>query len=130
MVTPHYMKLYTIRLFAFMALYAVILISGLSYKNELTALGQIPLFAIALLTAVPICGVFWTIYRLIIEMDDEYQRLLLVKQTLLGTALMLGITTCWQFLKVYDVIVSGPEWHGAIWLASWGIAAPMVRWRA
>jgi hypothetical protein len=49
---------------------------------------------------------------------------------LLATAATLAITTCWQFLAVYDVLAEGPQWIGVIWLAMFGLAAPIVRWRA
>ncbi len=127
---PIYMRRYMFRLGGFMFAYALILIAGLSSQSALAAMGPWPPTIVAALTALPICGVFWTIYRLLIEMDDEYQKLLLVKQTLLATALTLGIATFWQFLKVYDVTASGPEWFGVMWLANWGLAAPLVRWRA
>jgi hypothetical protein len=38
--------------------------------------------------------------------------------------------TFWQFLEVYDVLAEGPKWTGVIWLAMFGFAAPIVRWRA
>jgi type IV secretory pathway VirB3-like protein len=128
-MTSSPIRLYTLRLISFMTLYALILVLGLTYKNEITSFGELPLLIVAMLTALPICGIFWTIFKLIVDTDDEYQRLLLVKQTLLGTALMLTILTCWQFLKVYGLINQGPEWHGVIWLAAWGLSAPIVRWR-
>lgn len=130
MAMPVYMRRYMVRLFGFMLAYAVILIVGLSSQSVLAAAGPGAQTLVAALTALPICGVFWTIYRLLVETDDEYQRLLLVKQTLLATALTLGTATFWQFLKVYDVTASGPEWFGVMWLAFWGLAAPLVRWRA
>lgn len=84
----------------------------------------------AILTAAMICGVFWTIFRLLAECDDEYQRLLLVKQVLLATGVTLVVTTFWQFLQVFDVTAQGPQWIGVIWLTLFGIAAPVVRLRA
>jgi hypothetical protein len=54
----------------------------------------------------------------------------LAKQTLLATGITLTIVTVWQFLNVYDVVATGPQWMGVIWLAMLGIAAPIVRWKA
>lgn len=129
MTTPHYMKAYTKRLLFFLACYMVILFGGLTYAGQ-GAPQQTMLIILAVLTALPICGVFWTIYRLIRECDDEYQRLLIVMQTLFATGVTLSITTIWQFLKVYDVLNEGPQWTGVIWLAMFGLAAPIVRWKA
>jgi hypothetical protein len=126
-LTP-YMRRYFIRLASFMTAYAAVLIGGLTVKMAGAPLSVRAL--LALTTAAMICGVFWTIFRLIEECDDEYQRMLFVRQTLLATALTLVSTTIWQFLKVYGVLVDGPEWIGVIWFVMWGLAAPAVRWRA
>lgn len=125
---PAYMKRYVARLTSFMTGYMVVLIGGLLLAQAGLATGW--RVALAALTAAMICGVFWTIFRLLAECDDEYQRLLLVKQVLLGTAMTLAICTFWQFLAVYEVVGEGPRWIGAIWLIMFGFAAPLVRWRA
>lgn len=125
---PIYMRRYIVRLTSFMAGYGVALVCGL-----MLARGGAPegvRVAFALLTASMICGVFWTIFRLLSECDDEYQRLLLIRQVLFSTAGTLAIVTFWQFLAVFDVIREGPQWVGALWLAMFGLAAPVARWRA
>jgi fucose 4-O-acetylase-like acetyltransferase len=122
------MKRYYFRLAVCLTGYAATLVGGL-----LVAMAGAPVSVrifLALLTASMVCGLFWAIFRLLAECDDEYQRLLLVRQTLLATAATLAITTCWQFLAVYDVLAEGPQWIGVIWLAMFGLAAPIVRWRA
>jgi len=125
---PAYMSRYMARLAIFMTGYGTALVGGLVLvRNGAPDAVRI---AFALLTAAMICGVFWAIFRLLSECDDEYQRLLLVKQVLLATAAMLGLVTFWQFLAVFDVIAQGPQWVGVIWLAMFGLAAPLARWRA
>jgi type IV secretory pathway VirB3-like protein len=128
MAMPPYMRRYFFRLACFMTGYAFALIGGLIVVGFGVPVAVRVFLAFA--NAALICGVFWTIFRLLVECDDEYQRLLMTKQTLLVTALTLGTATFWQFLKVYEVTDSGPEWFGVMWLASWGLAAPLVRWRA
>lgn len=128
MSTPLYMRRYFFRLAGFMTAYAFVLIGGLMLATAGVGIG-IRVF-LAFTTAAMILGVFWAIFRLLAECDDEYQRLLLVKQVLLATAATLAITTCWEFLRVYDVLVEGPQWTGVIWLAMFGLAAPVVRWRS
>jgi hypothetical protein len=125
---PTYMKRYFVRLGGFMMAYVVVLITGKMLANS--GVPQWAGIALALLTAAPICGVFWTIFRLLAECDDEYQQMLLVRQTLLATAFTMSIVTVWQFLEVYDVTTSGPQWIGALWFAMWGIAAAVTRLRA
>lgn len=128
MPLPIYMKRYFFRLGCFMTAYGFVLVFGLMAAAAGVPLGVRVFLAFA--NAALICGVFWTIFRLLAECDDEYQRYLLVRQVLLGTAATLVITTFWQFLEVYGVLAEGPRWIGAIWLAMFGVAAPIVRWRA
>ena len=125
---PSYMRRYTIRLIGFLTGYLIVLVGGLLLARG--GVADVVRVGLALLTGAMICGVFWTIFRLLTECDDEYQRLLLVKQVLLATAATLGLTTVWQFLAVYDLVAKGPQWIGVIWLAAFGFAAPIVRLRA
>lgn len=127
---PPYMRRYTIRVLLFMASYVVILTSSLTFARGITEHSQTTLIGLALISAFPIIGVFWAIFRLLVEIDDEYQRLLFAKQTLLATAITLVIVTVWQFLSVYEVVATGPEWMGAIWFAMLGVAGPIARWKA
>lgn len=124
-----YMKSYVKRLAFFMSAYAIILIGGLTY-HRLSEPTELVSIGLALITALPICGVFWAIYRLLIECNDEYQRMLFVKQVIGATGATLVITTVWSFLKTYDVLAFGPQWVAVIWLAMFGFAAPLTRWRA
>jgi hypothetical protein len=125
-----YMQRYTVRVLLFMASYAVILTSSLAFARSGSEHSQATLIGLAIITAFPVIGVFWAIFRLLVEVDDEYQRLLFAKQTLLATAITLVIVTVWQFLQVYDVVETGPQWMGAIWFGMLGLAAPIVRWKA
>jgi hypothetical protein len=127
---PPYMRRYTFRIFLFVVSYVIILTASLSFARSGSEHSQATLIGLALITAFPIIGMFWAIFRLLVETDDEYQRLLFAKQTLLATAATLAIVTVWQFLQVYDVVTTGPQWMGVIWFAMLGIAAPIVRWKA
>jgi len=124
------MRPYFQRLAVLMLAYALILVGGKTLMQLPVPPVEPVVIGLALLTALPICGVFWAIFRLLSEIDDEYQRMLLAKQVLLATAVTLCVSTVWQFLKVYDLLIEGPQWFGAIWLAMFGLAAPIVRWRA
>lgn len=126
---PPYMRRYTARILVFMGSYAAILTGSLIFARN-GEHGQATLTGLALITAFPVIGVFWAIFRLLVETDDEYQRLLFAKQTLLATALTLTLVTVWQFLQVYDVVETGPQWMAVIWFGMLGLAGPIVRWRA
>lgn len=126
---PPYMRRYTARVLLFMGSYISILTSSLMFARG-GGHAQATLVGLALITAFPIIGVFWAIFRLLVETDDEYQRLLFAKQTLLATAFTLTLVTVWQFLQVYDVVETGPQWMAVIWFAMLGLAGPIVRFRA
>lgn len=125
-----YMRRYTIRIIIFMTSYVLILTSSLAFARSGAEHSQATLIGLAMMSAFPIIGIFWAIFRLLVEVDDEYQRLLFAKQTLLATGITLTIVTVWQFLKVYEVVATGPEWMGVIWFAMLGISAPIIRWKA
>jgi hypothetical protein len=127
---PPYMRRYTIRIILFMTAYILILTSGLTFARSGAEHARVTLIALSIISAFPIIGIFWAIFRLFVEVDDEYQRLLFAKQTLLATGITLTIVTVWQFLNIYDVVATGPQWMGVIWFAMLGIAAPIVRWKA
>jgi uncharacterized YccA/Bax inhibitor family protein len=127
---PDYMKRYVARVLLFMGAYVAVLTGSLIFANNGGDHAKATLVGLALVSALPIIGVFWAIFRLLVETDDEYQRLLFAKQTLWGTALTLAITTVWQFLEVFNVVASGPQWVGAIWFAMFGVGGAIVRWRA
>lgn len=126
---PPYMRRYTARVLSFMGSYVAILTGSLMFARN-GEHGQATLIGLALISALPIIGVFWAIFRLLVETDDEYQRLLFAKQALLATAFTLAIVTVWQFLQVFDVVATGPQWMAVVWFAMLGLAGPIVRWRA
>lgn len=127
---PDYMRRYIIRVLLFMGCYVAVLTGSLTFARGGGDHAPAMLVGLALLSALSIIGVFWAIFRLLVETDDEYQRLLFAKQTLWATALTLVIATIWQFLEVFDVVATGPQWMGAIWFAMLGVGGAIVRWRA
>lgn len=127
---PPYMQRYMFRIAGAMSAYIGALIGSLSLARNGAEHGPVLLTGLALVSALPIIAVFWAIFRLLVECDDEYQRLLFAKQTLWATALTLTIVTVWQFLNVFGVVASGPQWVGAIWLAMLGFGGVLARWRA
>jgi hypothetical protein len=134
MPLPQYMKRYFQRLAYFITAYAFFLIVLLmAVALTIRVGGAVPdwvPFALALATAAPICGLFWTIFRLLEDCDDEYQRMLLMRQTLLATASTLVIVTAWQSLALFELVRQAPQLIGVLWIALFGLAMPIVRWRA
>ena len=123
-------KRYAMRVFVAMAAYLILLFVTVTLFRTDPPTGALA-YAVAILPAIPILFVFRAIGLLIVETEDEYQRMLLVKQTLLGTGLTLAVATVWQFLINFD-LASQPDGFGVaiLWFIMWGVAAGIVRARA
>ena len=124
------MRRYTIRLTLCLVAYGLALVlANMAFPavRHITPLA----WALAILPALPIVGVFIVIGRLIVEPEDEYQRMLFVKQTLIATALTLSVATVWQWLVNFE-LATFPEDFGiaVLWFAMLGVAAIIARWRA
>lgn len=80
-------------------------------------------WVVAVLPALPILGVFWTIFRLLAEETDEYIRYMLVRQSLFATAFCLSVMTVWEFLQNYEVVPPGNGGFGAafFWFVGLGV---------
>ena len=82
-------------------------------------------FALAILPALPIIGVFWAVMRLLVEEPDEFLRMLMVRQTLIATGFCLTVMTIWEFLQNFDLVPPGNGGFGAafFWFVGLGIGA-------
>ena len=79
-------------------------------------------WAIAMLPALPIIGVFAVIGRLLVELKDEYVRMLLVRQSLIATATMLSVATVYGFLEDFGLTPHLPAYYAAVlWFAGLGV---------
>ncbi len=56
----------------------------------------------ALLPGLCAVGWIWALARLLIELDDEYLRLLEVRKFLVATAIVLAISSIWGLLEAYS----------------------------
>ena len=61
------------------------------------------LWILAVLPALPIIGIVWALARLLIEKTDEYQRLRMVRASLVATGLVLVTSTLWGFLEMFGL---------------------------
>jgi putative flippase GtrA len=83
-----------------------------------------PAVIIALLPAICVAGVFWAMARLLIEEQDEYLRMLLVRQLLVATGLTLTVATFWGFLEQFEFVPHVPAWYAIlVFFAGQGIGA-------
>ena len=118
------MQRYLKRLAGFMLAYFVtIFLAGYLFRHHRPeGLMAIPL---AVLPALPIIGVIWTIFRLLVEESDEYIRMLFVRQALFATGFCLTVMTVWEFLQNYEVVSHDTHGFGAtfVWFIGLGIGA-------
>jgi hypothetical protein len=115
---------YTRRLGGLMTLYVgLIFLAGYLFRHH-PPQGLLA-YSLAILPALPIVGVIWTIMRLLVEETDEYLRMLFIRQTLFATGFCLTIMTVWEFLQNYDVIAPGTHGFGAtfVWFVGLGLGA-------
>lgn len=89
---------YLVRLGIATAVYVATLAVALRLVGDGRVVG-VPAYLLATLPGLAVIGMFWAIGRLIVEQTDEYQRLLLVRQTLVATGFALSIATVWGFLE-------------------------------
>ena len=79
-------------------------------------------YLIAALPALPIIGIFATIGRYLVEEQDEYVRMLMVRQTLWASGFTLSVATIWGFLDNFELVghVDG-YWVAVLWFFGLGV---------
>jgi hypothetical protein len=119
---------YLIRLFTLMSLYIFLLYIAVRFLNRPEPISGILAYTLGILPALPVIGIFWAVGRLLIEIDDEYQRLLLVRQILVATGLALASATAWGFLEQFNLVTHIPAYYWAvIWFGGLGVGALVNR---
>ena len=117
-------RAYTRRLAVCMVIYTA-LIFGVGFLFRIAPPSGLLAFGAAVLPALPILGVFWTIFRLLVEERDEFMRMMFVRQTLFATGFCLSIMTVWEFLQNFDVLPDGTDGFGTafVWFVGLGVGA-------
>jgi hypothetical protein len=101
--------------------YAALLITAVyGFKHQLVPSSL--KYAVAVLPALPIIGVFVAIGRYLVEEQDEYVRMLMVRQTLWASGFTLSVWTVWGFLESFDLVghVDG-YWVAVCWFFGLGL---------
>ena len=114
-------KRYNLRLIWLSLLYCAFLLPAVyGFKHQLVP--HSIAYLVAILPALPIIGVFGAIGRYLIEEQDEYLRMLMVRQTLWASAFTLSIATAWGFLDNFGLVghVDG-YWIIVVWYLGLGL---------
>ena len=83
--------------------YVAALFVALGIDHSYTVDGPL-LWLLALVPTIPIMGMIWTIARLLVEETDEFQRLRMVRASLVATGLLLVVGTLWGFLEMFGLV--------------------------
>ena len=118
------MRRYVIRLAVLMTAYVALLFGSIHLFQQSHPTGVLA-YALAIAPALPIVGVFWAVMRLLIEEEDEFVRMLLVRQSLIATGFCLTIVTIWEFLQNFELVPPGNGGFGAafFWFIGLGVVA-------
>ena len=120
-------KRYVRRVFVSMACYLLFLSIALHFVGKGHVTGALA-YVLALLPGLSVIGVFWAVGRLLVEEQDEFQRVLLVRQSLVATAFALSIATVWGFLEAVGLVPHVDAYFVAIlWFAGLGVGS-LVNW--
>lgn len=117
LATQRYVK----RLVILMIIYfATLLASVWTFRHDAPS-GALA-YGLAILPALPVIGVFWAVMRYIVEENDEFMRLLMVRQCLVATGFCLTIVTIREFLQNFDLISPDNGGFGAAFFWFIGLA--------
>ncbi|MFC0205133.1 hypothetical protein [Novosphingobium soli] len=79
--------------------------------------------ALALLPGLAVLGWIWAMGRLLVELDDEYLRVLEVRKFLVATGVTLAVCSVWGILELFSpfvprmpVFLVFPLWALGLWV--------------
>jgi hypothetical protein len=114
-------KRYTRRFLVMSFGYVLALFAALGTTRAMTIDGPL-LWVLALLPTIPIMGMIWAIARLLVEETDEYQRMRMVRASLIATGVLLVAATLWGFLEMFGLVPHVENWAAfPVWAIGLGI---------
>src|SRR3982750_3683784 len=106
-------KRYNWRVVWLSLLYAVFLLPAVyGFKHQLVS--HSVAWVGAILPALPIIGIFAAIGRYLVEEQDEYVRMLMVRQTLWASGFALSAATIWGFLESFGLVAHIEAYYIAV----------------
>jgi hypothetical protein len=103
--------------------YAIFLMVAVyAFKHHL--LSGPPAYVAAIMPALAIIGIFVAIGLYLIEEQDEYQRMLMVRQILWASGFSLSAATIWGFLESFELVGHVESYYVAVlWFGGLGLGA-------
>ena len=109
------------------AVYALLLVGSITYFRSSAPTG-VAAYAAAILPALPIIGIFVAMGRYLVEEQDEYVRMLVVRQTLWASGFALSAATIWGFLESFELVDHIDAYYVAVlWFGGLGLGACINR---
>jgi hypothetical protein len=117
------MRRYNRRVLWLSLLYGLFLLGAVyAFKHHL--LGGVPAYGVAILPALPIIGIFAAIGLYLAEEQDEYVRMLMVRQSLWASGFALSAATIWGFLESFELVGHVESYYVAVlWFGGLGVGA-------
>lgn len=117
------LRSYNKRVIILSLIYAATLLSVVFlFKHHMLA-GPLAYIA-AILPALPIIGIFGVIGLYLVEEQDEYVRMLMVRQTLWASGFSLSLATIWGFLESFELVQHVESYYVAVlWFGGLGVGA-------
>lgn len=120
---------YIVRLAGVMLVYLVSLMLAVRL-HDAGHLSPAAATATALVPGACIAATFWVMGRFIVELEDEFIRLLMVRQSLIATAFALSIASIHGFLSNFELVARvDAYWWPVAWFFGLGIGAAANRIR-
>ena len=130
MATSRALKRYNYRVIILSLIYAAFLLAAVYlFKHQLLS-GPIAWVA-AILPALPIVAILFTVGRYLTEETDEYLRMMMTRQALIASAFTLSIATVWGFLENFGLVPHVYAYYAQIlWFAGLGLGKVINRFQA
>jgi hypothetical protein len=108
-------------------LYAIFLVTDV-YAFKHHVLSGALAYAAAVLPALAIIGIFVAIGRYLVEEQDEFLRVLAIRQALWASGFSLSAATIWGFLESFDLVSHVDFYYVAVlWFGGLGLGG-CVNW--
>lgn len=109
------------------AFYVATLFAGNYLIDHAGVTGPV-VWLLALLPGLGVLGFIAAIGLLIVEEEDEFLRLLIVRQTLIATGIALSAATVWGFFEEFGLVAHVEAfWWAVIWFFGFGIGGAVNR---
>lgn len=120
-------RLYNWRVIWLSLLYSLFLIGAVyGFKHHLFS--GAAAYVAAILPALPIIGIFAAMGRYLVEEEDEYVRILMVRQSLWASGFALSVATIWGFLESFDLAGHVDSYYIVVlWFGGLGLGACINR---